>query len=73
MNRLIKKCDSDSRVVEDGDSLGDSVENFKRRRALPARWHAGMHEKDILFFHRLMNVKKGRDLVFVTKAEASKR
>jgi hypothetical protein len=49
----------------------DSVENFKRRRALPpfSTLDAGAR----LFFERILAVKKDRELVFFTKASAKSR
>ena len=49
---------------------GHSVENFKRRRALPAM--PGFSE-DAKFFHRILNVRKIQELVFITKTAAKNR
>lgn len=52
-------------------SNGVSIENFKRRRALPSfdTLDAGSR----LFFERILNVKKVRDFVFITRAKAKNR
>ena len=48
-----------------------SVENFKRRRALPG---VTLLDSDIRsFFDRMVFVKKTRDVVFVPKAKARNR
>ena len=47
---------------------GDSVENFKRRRALPP--FSSLDTDSLLFFERIVNVKKVRELIFITKARA---
>ena len=46
---------------------GGSVENFKRRRALPAM------PSDSKFFERILSVRKIQDLVFITKTAAKHR
>ena len=46
---------------------GDSLENFKRRRALPAM------PADMKFFQRILSVRKMQELVFVTKTAAKHR
>ena len=46
---------------------GDSVENFKRRRALPAM------PSDSKFFERILSVRKVQELVFITKTAAKHR
>ena len=48
-------------------SEGDSVENFKRRRALPAM------PSDSKFFERILSVRKIQDLVFITKTASKNR
>jgi hypothetical protein len=45
-------------------STGHTIENFKRRRALP-----GNHK----FFDRILSVRKIQDLVFITKNTAKNR
>ena len=49
----------------------DSVENFKRRRALPP--FSTLDTSSRLFFERILAVKKDRELVFFTKASAKSR
>lgn len=49
-----------------------SVENFKRRRALPIPGLASI-DKEMLFFDRILSVKRLKDFVFITKAEAKTR
>ena len=44
----------------------DSVENIKRRHALP-QW-PGRPESYRVYFDRLLNVRKVREFVFITKA-----
>ena len=46
---------------------GDSVENFKRRRALPAM------PSDVKFFERILSIQKMQELVFITKTAAKNR
>ncbi len=43
-----------------------SVENFKRRKALPSIADNG----DFCFFERVLSVKKIREFVFITRAAA---
>lgn len=50
---------------------GESVENFKRRRALTPS--SGLDVDSKLFFERILNVKKVREFVFITKAKARNR
>lgn len=51
-----------------GDSRFDTnVENFKRRQALPP---LPLFDGDLEFFDRVLNVKKVRDFIFVTKSAA---
>ena len=45
-------------------SSGHSIENFKRRRALPGQAR---------FFERILNVRKIQELVFITKTVAKNR
>ena len=47
-----------------------SVENFKRRRALPPL--PGM-EGEFKFFERILNMRKMQELVFITKTAAKNR
>ena len=44
----------------------DSIENFKRRRALPPCFDRTGDYR--VYFDRLLNVRKARELVFITKA-----
>ena len=53
-----------SRVPENHN--GHSVENFKRRRALPL---SGQSK----FFEKILNVRKVQELVFITKTVARNR
>jgi hypothetical protein len=46
---------------------GDSLENFKRRHALPAM------PGDAKFFERILSVRKIQELVFITKTAAKNR
>ncbi len=46
---------------------GSSIENFKRRRALPAM------PTDAKFFERILSVRKIQELVFITKTAAKNR
>ncbi len=48
-------------------SNGNSVENSKRRRALPAM------PGDFKFFERILSVRKMQELVFITKTAAKNR
>jgi hypothetical protein len=48
-------------------SNGHSVENDKRRRALPAM------PEDSKFFERILSVRKIQELVFITKTAAKNR
>ena len=48
-------------------SSGHSLENFKRRRALPAM------PGDFKFFERILSVRKMQELVFITKTVAKNR
>ena len=45
----------------------NSIENFKRRRALPAM------PGDSKFFERILSVRKIQELVFITKTAAKNR
>jgi hypothetical protein len=47
-----------------------NLENFKRRRALPA---LGSLSEDARFFERILNIRKMQEMVFVTKAAARTR
>ncbi len=49
----------------------DSVENDKRRNALPP--FSGLDGDSRVFFDRLLSVKKIREFVFITKAKARTR
>ena len=49
-----------------------SVENFKRRRALPSPNLASI-DKEMMFFDRILNVKRLKEFIFITKAEAKAR
>ena len=59
MKRAEKK---EMQVMEDltRDHQGDSIENFKRRHAL-------------LFFERILDVKKENNFVFITRTKAKSR
>ena len=46
---------------------GDTLENFKRRRALPAM------PGDVKFFDRILSIRKMQELVFITKTVAKNR
>lgn len=48
-----------------------NVENFKRRRALQPG--PGLDFQSQLFFERILNIKKMRELVFITKSLAKGR
>lgn len=48
-------------------AAGHSIENFKRRRALPAM------PSDSKFFDRILSVRKIQELVFITKTAAKNR
>jgi hypothetical protein len=52
----------------DQGKYGHSVENDKRRRALPIPMIG-----DVRFFSRLVHVRKQNELVFITKAAAKNR
>ena len=54
-----------------GHSTGDSIENFKRRRALPTFSSLDMNSR--LFFERVLSVRKIREMVFIPKALARSR
>lgn len=47
-----------------------TIENFKRRRALPP---GPLDDGSMLFFEKIMSVKKIRDLVFIARAKARTR
>lgn len=47
-----------------------TIENFKRRRALPP---APIDDGSMMFFERILCVKKIRELVFITRAKARTR
>jgi hypothetical protein len=47
-----------------------TIENFKRRRALPP---APVDDGSMMFFERILCVKKIRELVFITRAKARTR
>jgi hypothetical protein len=51
-----------------GHSTGDSIENFKRRRALPTFSSLDMSSR--LFFERVLSVRKIREMIFIPKAQA---
>ena len=72
MRRALKKTFESQDVLEDLPSGATTVENFKRRRALSFP-SASVMERDLLFFDRIFQVRKFKDLVFVTKAEARLR
>jgi hypothetical protein len=50
---------------------GDSVENFKRRRSLPA--FSVLDMSSIHFFDRILSIKKDRELIFIPKQHARGR
>lgn len=56
-----------ARYVEADSRFHSSLENFKRRRALPS---IAATSGDLCFFERLLSVKKIREFVFITRAAA---
>ncbi len=48
-----------------------NVENFKRRQALPV--FGSVDEDSKLFFERLVDAKKNREFIFITKAKSRNR
>lgn len=69
--RKIGKAASEAAAIYCTESYFDyNVENFKRRRALSL---CGPDEESKLFFDRILNVKKIREFIFITKAAAKKR
>ncbi len=48
-----------------------NVENFKRRRALTPFWRFDMESR--LFFERILDVRKAKEMVFVTNGKARGR
>jgi hypothetical protein len=66
------RIEADECVYSYNDSKFDSnVENFKRRRMLPPFSVLGSESRS--FFERILNVKKIRELVFITKARTKER
>lgn len=63
---VIDRFRSESDVSHDS-----TIENFKRRRALPPCSSLDLGSKH--FFDRILQVPKGRELVFFTKAMARSR
>ncbi len=55
-------------IFEDGIS---NIESFKRRRALHSFWSLDLSSK--LFFERVLHVKRGSEVVFVTKSQGRGR
>ncbi len=56
-----------ARHVATSSRFHSSVENFKRRRALPS---VSTETDDFDFFERVLSVKKIREFVFITRAAA---
>lgn len=52
--------------IRETHPTGFSIENFKRRRALP-------QQNDSKFFDRILSVRKISEMVFVTKSAAKNR
>ena len=67
MRKPSQKSLSSARYVATHSRFHSSVENFKRRRALPL---ASSFSDDLCFFDRVLSVKKIRELVFITRAAA---
>lgn len=70
MRRVAQKVETIHFAHEDS-RFGSNVETFKRRNAL--RHFSAIDASSQLFFDRIVNVKKIRELVFVTKASARTR
>ena len=59
------------RVMRRLDRFNESLENFKRRRALSG--FGSVDSGSRLFFERIVDTKKNRDFVFITKARSKNR
>lgn len=71
MKRTLRS-EADESVYSYNESKFDSnVENFKRRRGLPP--FSLLDSESRSFFQRILNVKKIRELVFITKASTKDR
>jgi len=71
MKRTLRN-ETDESVYSYNESKFDSnVETFKRRRGLPP--FSLLDSESRSFFQRILNVKKIRELVFITKASTKDR
>jgi len=66
MKRMIRK-----EITQVYSCDEESVENFKRRRALSP--FSILDASSRLFFERIVNVKKTPEFVFITKARSKER
>ncbi len=62
MKKNVKKKWHEGLFVASEFRFGETLENFKRRRALSHSSPIDMRSK--LFFERILSVKKVRDLIF---------
>ena len=53
------------------DRFNVNLENFKKRRALPGSGFVDANSR--LFFERIVDTKKNREFVFITKAKSKDR
>jgi hypothetical protein len=61
-----------NRMSHDSQRFDVSVENFKRRRALPLS-SSVLDLNSRLFFEKILCVKKIRELIFITKEKGKRR
>jgi hypothetical protein len=72
MNKNSKSRLCQERATQVHLRFDENIENFKRRRALPAPAF-GSFGREALFFDRMLNIRRIKDFVFITKAEARAR
>ena len=71
MKKLLCREEFESVYSYNESKFDSNVETFKRRRALPP--FSLMDSDSRMFFERIMNVKKMREIVFVSKSKSKGR
>ncbi|HTL70988.1 MAG TPA: hypothetical protein VL404_06830 [Candidatus Eisenbacteria bacterium] len=71
MKRIAKKLMTENRLSA-ADFGAESIENHKRRRALPP-FSGALDPGSRLFFDRILSVRKIREFIFITNAKARTR
>ena len=71
MSKAIKHRSLSDSFSEVGFAFDTNVENFKRKRALQSL--SILDQTSKLFFQRMLEVKKIKDFIFVTKSQRAGR